>query len=1030
MVLTDIFIKRPVLSVVVSVLILLLGARAYFDLPLREYPEVEQAVITVTTGYPGASPDLMQGFITTPIAQAIATAEGVEYLVSKSAQGSSTVEAHLRLNSDSDASMVDIQAKLNQVKYLLPREANDPIILKSTGEQTAVLYMGFASEDLPTPAITDYLIRVVQPMLATVEGVASADIFGGQTLAMRLWLNPDRMAARGITASDVANAIRANNYQSAPGQMKGSYIVTNVVTNTDLMDVESFRNLVVKASDGSIVRLSDIGTIELGAQNYDQNALMEGKRAVYIAVTSTPSGNPLNIVRDVRALLPELERNMPPGMHVAIPFDISVFIQSAIDAVAHTLIEAILIVIVVIFLFLGSVRSVLIPMMTIPLSLIGAMFLMLTMGFSINLLTLLAMVMAIGLVVDDAIVVLENIFRHIEEGKPPVQAAMIGAREIVGPIIAMTITLAAVYAPIGFMTGVTGSLFKEFAFTLAGAVVISGIVALTLTPMMCSMILKEGMNDQGLAKRINNVFEKLEHFYSRRLKSTLNFRPVTLFFAFCVFASLPFLMNGARKELAPEEDQGVVVVATKAPQYANADYSMIFARQLEKMFQDVPEVRSTFILVGMGGPSAGFGGMLLDDWHARTRSAAEVQQDLQQKFNSIEGMQVFAFSLPPLPGGTGGFPFQMVVRSTDDYAAIFEKMEEIKKIAAESGMFMISDSDLDFSTPTVRLEIDREKANQMGITMSSIGDTLSLLLGGNFVNRFNMDGRSYDVIPQVPRGLRLSPEDLSRYFVRTASGSMVPISTVVSISMFTQPNILTQFNQLNSATFQAIPMPGVSMGDAVAYMESKVNEILPRGYSYDWLGDARQYVLEGNQLVVTFFFALLVIFLVLSAQFESFRDPLVILISVPLAISGALIPLFFGVASLNIYTQIGLVTLIGLISKHGILMVEFARKLQEEQGMDRRAAIEESARVRLRPILMTTSAMVAGLIPLVFASGAGAASRFSIGIVIVVGMLVGTLFTLFVLPAVYTVLASDHREARTSKRAQLIAALSPRAKEV
>lgn len=1020
---TDKFIKRPVFAFVFSTLILLLGLISAFNLPIRQFPQIEQAVITVSTGYPGASPELMQGFITTPIAQAIATAEGVEYLVSKSSQGVSTVEAHLRLNVDSNSSMVDIQTKLNQVKYILPQEANDPIILKSTGDISAIMYMGFASDTLSSASITDYLIRVIQPMLAAVPGVASAEIIGGQSLAMRLWIDPSKMAARNITATDIAQVIQANNYQAAPGQMKGSYILTNISTNTGLTSVEQFRNMVVKSVNGSVVRMRDIGTMELGAQDYGQSALMNGKQSVYIGVTATPVGNPLDIVREVREKLPELRKSMPPGMEVAIPFDVTVFINASIHEVAKTLGEAMIIVVVVIFLFLGSPRSVIIPLVTIPLSLVGAAFLMLAMGFSLNLLTLLAMVMAIGLVVDDAIVVVENVFRHIEHGKTPVQAAIVGAREIIGPIIAMTITLAAVYAPIGFMGGVTGSLFKEFAFTLAGAVIISGVVALTLSPMMCSLLLKEGMDKKGMAQAINHVFAKVERFYARRLEGTLKYRPVTLFFALGIFVSLYFLYAGAQQELAPEEDQGIVLVATKAPQYANLDYSMVYGRQVENIFNTMPEVASTFILVGMGGPNAGFGGMTLKDWSERSRSAKEIQTEIQGKVGSIAGESVFAFPLPSLPGSSGGLPVQMVIRSPQGYEVVFKALEQLKAEAMKSGMFMIADTDLNFNTPVVNLNIDHNKANQLGITMADIGTTLALMLGENYVNRFNLDGRSYEVVPQVRRSDRINPQSLTQYYVRTSEGAMVPLSTMITTTMSTSPDVLTQFNQMNSATFSAIPMPGVSMGEAVGFLERKAAEILPAGFTHDWLSDSRQYVHEGNQLIVALGLAIVVIFLVLAAQFESFRDPLVIMTSVPLAICGALFPLYFGAATLNIYTKIGLVTLVGLISKHGILMTEFANKAQVEHNLSKREAIEEAARVRLRPILMTTAAMVVGLVPLILSDGAGAASRFSIGVVIVSGMLIGTLFTLFVLPSVYTILAKDHRKAADSARNQQISEL-------
>jgi multidrug efflux pump len=1020
MVLTDIFIKRPVLALVVNLIVLLLGARALFDLPIRQYPRLETAVITVSTGYPGASPSLMQGFVTTPIAQAIASAEGVEYLVSHSGQSSSSVEAHLRLGADSSKAMTEIMSKVNEVKYLIPRESNDPIITKSTGERIALMYLGFASDELSIPAITDYLIRVVQPTLATVDGVASAEMIGGQTLALRVWLDPARMAARNITASDVAAALRANNYQSAPGQMKGVFTVTNIETNTDLSAVESFRALVVKQAEGGVVRLSDIGTVELGAGNYNQNALMDGKTAVYLGIRGTPTGNPLTIVKGVRAALADLERSKPPSLTIAAPYDATIFIQASIDEVVKTLVEAMAIVVVVIFLFLGTFRSVLIPVVTIPLSLIGAAFLMLAMGFSLNLLTLLAMVMAIGLVVDDAIVVVENVYRHIEEGLTPVQAAIKGAREIVGPVIAMTITLAAVYAPIGFMSGLTGTLFREFAFTLAGAVLISGFVAITLSPVMCSLFLKHGMNESGFARRVEVFFTRVENAYARRLSGTLDYRPVTALFAVVVLLSLWFLYSGAQKELAPEEDVGVIITASKGPAYANIDYTTAFARDVEKIFEAIPERRASFVLNGMGAPSDGFAGVALKTWDERTRSTKDIQPEIQQAVGKIEGQSVFSFLPPSLPGTQGGLPIQMVIRSTEDYESVWRAMDALKAAARESGLFMVTDSDLNFNTPLVRIDIDHDKAGTLGVTMQSIGDTLALLLGGNFVNRFTLAGRSYDVIPQVPREMRLTPDDLTRYYLRAAGGSLVPLANVADVRVESAPNALTQFNQMNSATFQALPFPGVSMGTAIAFLERKAAELLPRGYDYDYLSNARQFVQEGNTLLITFVFALLAIFLVLAAQFESLRDPLVILVSVPLAVCGALIPLFLGVASVNIYTQIGLVTLIGLISKHGILMTEFANQAQIDKGLDRRAAIELAARVRLRPILMTTVATVAGLLPLLLASGAGAASRFSIGLVIVVGMLVGTLFTLFVLPAVYTVLARDHAAHARSDRARQI----------
>ena len=1013
---TDIFIKRPVLSLVVSALILLIGFNAATKLGIRQYPRLSNTVVTVTTTYPGASPELMQGFITTPIEQAVAAAEGVDYVTSSSVQGTSTITVYVKLNFDANQALTEVLAKVNSVKYLIPKEANDPVILKTTGQTTAVMYIGFASDELGGSAISDYLTRVVQPILSTVDGVASADILGGQTFAMRLWLDPVRMAGRGVSADDVSNAIRANNFQAAAGQSKGFFIVSNVSTNTGLTDINQFKRMTVKAKDGALVRLEDIAQIQLGAQSTDASVSMNGSKAIFIGVQATPQGNPLNIVKGVRGLLPDIERNLPPSVKMEIAYDSTKFIQSSIDEVRDTLLEAVVIVVVVIFLFLGSFRSVLIPVVTIPLSLVGVCLIMLPLGFTFNLLTLLAMVLAIGLVVDDAIVVVENIHRHLEEGKSPVQASLQGAREIVGPVISMTITLAAVYAPIGFLGGLTGALFREFAFTLAGAVIVSGVIALTLSPMMCSALLK---NEEGgrFAKFIDRVFRSTTDRYGRMLDRSLDYRPVTAMFAVTILFLVGFMYMNTSKELAPEEDQGILFSVTKAPKYANLDYTDFYGTKLDKAFASFPETDLRFILNGTSGPSQGIAGMILKPWNERKKSSLVLKQPVQTEVNKVEGVQAFVFNLPPLPGGPGGLPVQMAMSTIGDFRQIYEEMNKLKDAARKSGLFIVADSDLDFNQPVVRVTVDRSKSNELGITMQQVGSALATMLGGNYVNRFNLEGRSYQVIPQVPRASRLSPEDLAKYYVTTPQGQQVPLSTLVSIETATDANALTRFNQLNSATFQAVPMPGVTVGQAVDFLEQQAKK-LPTGYNHSYLADARQYVQEGNQLAIAFGFALVIIYLVLAAQFESLRDPLVILISVPMAISGALLPLFFGVATINIYTQVGLLTLIGLISKHGILMVEFANELQLSERLERREAIERAARVRLRPILMTTAAMVAGLLPLLFASGAGAASRFSIGLVVVSGMTIGTLFTLFVLPAVYVVLATDHRAASQSSRAK------------
>ncbi|WP_395457570.1 multidrug efflux RND transporter permease subunit (plasmid) [Azospirillum melinis] len=1014
---TDIFIRRPVLSLVVSLLILLVGARALLELPIRQYPQLQNTVITVTTSYPGASPELMQGFIATPIEQAVSSAEGLDYLTSSSTQGQSVVTAYVRLNFDPNVAMTDVMAKVQQVKYQLPREANDPVILKSTGETTSILYMGFSSPELSGAAISDYLTRVVQPVLSTVEGVARAQILGGQTFAMRLWLDPVKMAARNISPADVSAAVTANNYQSAPGQTKGVFVISNVTANTGLTDVEQFRDMVVKAKDGALVRMRDIATVELSSKSFDASVAMNGQQAIFIGVDSTPTGNPLNIVADIRKMEPELRRNLPPNMNMEIVYDSTRFIQASIDEVVKTLLEAVAIVIVVIFLFLGSLRSVLIPVVTIPLSIVGAATFMLALGFSLNLLTLLAMVLAIGLVVDDAIVVVENIHRHIEHGKSKVAASLIGAREIIGPVISMTITLAAVYAPIGLLGGLTGALFREFAFTLAASVIVSGVVALTLSPMMCSVILKEGEPGR-FAAFLDRQFERLAGWYERRLHGMLDYRAATLLFAVGILLSVGYLFANTMSELAPEEDQGILFGISKGPQYANLDYIDSFGKQIDETFAAFPETDTRFILTGLPTLNQGFAGMILKPWAERKRTAKELQPLAQAELGKVTGINVFLVSPPALPGSTGGLPVQMVISSPGDYRTIFDAIERIKDAATKSGMFIVTDSDLQYDSPVVRLKIDRAKAADLGLTMQSVSSTLSVLVGGNYVNRFNLNGRSYEVIPQVPRAERLTPESLTNYYVTSGSGAQIPLSTVVSVETAVEPNALNKYNQLPSATFSAVPMPGVSMGQVVDFLEEQARTQLPAGFNHAYLSESRQFVTEGSQLMITFAFALIVIYLVLAAQFESLRDPLVILVSVPMSICGALLPLFFGVATMNIYTQVGLVTLIGLISKHGILLVEFAREMQLNEGVDRRTAIEHAARVRLRPILMTTAAMVVGLLPLLTAAGAGAASRFSIGLVIVSGMLIGTLFTLFVLPAVYTLLAKDHYAASRSSRAE------------
>ncbi|WP_425930102.1 MexW/MexI family multidrug efflux RND transporter permease subunit [Pseudomonas sp. NyZ201] len=1005
---TDLFVRRPVLALVVSALITLMGLFDLGKLPIRQYPLLESSTITITTEYPGASAELMQGFVTQPITQAVSSVEGIDYLASSSMQGRSTITLRMTLNRDPTQALTQAMAKVNQVRYRLPEKAYDPVVELSAGDSTAVAYVGFSSETLSIPELSDYLSRVVEPQFSGIDGVVKVQTFGGQNLAMRLWLDSERMAGRGVTASDVAEAVRRNNYQATPGQVRGQYVLADIRVDTDLTSVEAFRDLIVRNDGRDLVRLRDIGSVELSAAMTQTSATMDGKPAVHLGLFPTPSGNPLVIVDGIRKLLPQIQQTLPPGVKVALAYETARFIDASIKEVLHTLLEAMLIVVAVIWLCLGSLRSVAIPVLAIPLSMLGAAALMLFFGFSLNLLTLLAMVLAIGLVVDDAIVVVENVHRHIEEGQTPVTAALAGAREIAGPVVAMTLTLAAVYAPIGLMGGLTGTLFREFALTLAGAVIISGIVALTLSPVMSSLLLKPGQQEGPMARLAEKVFGGLAGGYGRLLEQSLARRWISGGIAVLVCLSLPWLYLQAQRELAPPEDQAAVLAAIKAPQYASLEYAEHFNARLDRVMKAIPETTDTWIINGTDGPASSFGGINLSAWGDRQRSAAQVQAELQQAVGEVEGSSIFAFQVASLPGSSGGLPVQMVLRSAQDYPLLYQTMEGLKQRARESGLFVVVDSDLDYNNPLVSLNVDRAKAASLGIGMQAIGDSLAVLVGEQYINRFALYGRSYDVIPQSIQDQRLTPQALARQYVRADDGQLLPLSSVVHMDIGVAPNRLLQFDQQNASTLQAIPAPGVSQGQAVAFLEQLASE-LPPGFSHDWQSESRQYVQEGLALMWAFLAALVVIYLVLAAQYESLVDPLIILVTVPLSICGALLPLAMGWATLNIYTQIGLVTLIGLISKHGILMVAFANEIQVRDNLGRGEAIIRAAQVRLRPVLMTTAAMTFGVVPLLFASGAGANSRFGLGVVIVCGMLVGTLFTLFVLPTLYSWLARDHR---------------------
>jgi len=1018
---TDIFIRRPVLSTVVSLAILVLGLRSINLLPVREYPETQNAVVTVMTVYTGADPALVSGFITTPLENSIAQAGGIDYLTSSSTQSVSTITATLRLNYDANKALTEINTKVNAVVNQLPKEAQQPVISISTGEDIGALIIGFYSADLPPNKITDYLIRVVQPKLQAVQGVQTAEILGKQEFALRAWLDPDKMAAHGVTATDVSAALAANNFIAALGRTQGQMVTVNLAAATGLHTVDEFRHLVIKSVNGAIVRLGDVANVTLGAENYDASVRFDGKQAVFMSIKVAPNANLLSVADQVRTVFPEIQKQLPQGLAGRIVYDATEYVNSSIREVVTTLIEALAIVTLVIFLSLGSLRSVAIPTVAIPLSLVGAFFIMLAFGYTINLITLLALVLAIGLVVDDAIIVVENVHRHMEEGVPVMQAAVMGARELGGPIIAMTVVLIAVYVPIGFMGGLTGTLFTEFAFTLAGSVVVSAVIALTLSPMMCSRFFKAvppGGQEPRFTAFIDRSFNKLRSYYERLLHASLSTLPVVVVFALIILASNYFLFKISRSELAPEEDQGFFMAMLTAAPDATLEQTQLYTQQAYNLLKPIPEIAHLFQVEGFFGLNSGFMGIVLDPWDERARTAKVLQPEIQNKLATIAGAQAVAFPPPSLPGAGQGLPVQFVINTTEDFSRLNEVSLALKDKAEASGMFMFIESDLKIDKPQVSLEIDRDKAAQMGLTMSDIGGALGAMLGGNYVNYFTISGRSYKVIPQVSQRERLTADQLSGYYLTSASGDPVPLSTVAKLTTSVVPQSINHFQQLNSATISGVPAMGMTQGQALETLAGLAKEILPQGYGVDYAGQSRQFMQESTALLVTFFFALIIIFLALAAQFESFRDPIIVLISVPMSLCGALIFISLGIggASLNIYTEVGLVTLIGLISKHGILIVQFAND-QQRAGRGKREAIEEAASIRLRPILMTTAAMVLGVMPLVFATGAGAAGRYNMGLVITTGIAIGTLFTLFVVPAMYLLLATDHARQKAKQAA-------------
>ncbi len=1016
---TDIFIRRPVLAIVVSLVIIIAGIQAALTLNVRQYPRSDNAAVTVTTVYVGASADLVRGFITTPLERAIAAADGIDYMQSQSSQGLSTITVRLKLNYDPTKALAEISSKVDQVRGDLPPDAQIPVInVESADSSFASAYLSFSSNILRQNEITDYLVRAVQPRLTAVPGVQRADILGARTFALRAWLKPDRMAAYNISASDVRQALASNNYLSAPGMTKGSLIQVNLTANTDLRSVRDFKRLVVREKDGAVVRLEDIADVSLGAESYDTSVHYSGQTAVFMGIYTLPNANSIDVVKRIRTEMAQIQKELPTGIKATIAYDATDYINNAIHEVVDTLLETLVIVMVIIFLFLGSFRSVLVPIVAIPVSLIGGVFLMQAFGFTINLLTLLAIVLSVGLVVDDAIVVVENVERHLRAGRTPYESAILGARELVGPIIAMTLTLAAVYAPIGLQGGLTGSLFREFAFTLAGAVLISGVVALTLSPMMSAKLLTADAEHHWLPAHINAGFEKVRSLYGRILSNVLSARSAVYAVWIVLTLLVPLLWMFSPQELAPAEDQGVIFGIVDAPSNATLDQTSQFTAAANKAFMSEPETKFTFQITN---PSGGFGGMVLKPWDQRKRTVFQILPDVAAKLHAIPGIRMFPVTPPALPGGSQ-FPIEFVIASTANTSQVLAIAQKVRDAALASHKFAYGPTlDTKIDQPQSEIVFDRDKVAAMGLNLQQVGADISSMLGGNYVNRFNIEGRSYKVIPQIERIGRLNPSQLEKIYVTGPGGKLIPLSTIATIKNTVQPRSLNRFQQLNAVTLSGVYMG--SLDDGLKFLETQAKKVMPKGYVIDYTGESRQLRQEGgNKFFMTFGLALALIFLVLAAQFNSFRDPFIILLgSVPLALFGALLFTFIRMpnpnvpfftshfsTTLNIYSKVGLVTLVGLIAKNGILIVEFANVLQR-QGRAKLAAVHEAAMTRLRPVLMTTAATIAGHFPLTLVTGAGAAARNSIGLVLVGGMAIGTFFTLFVVPALYMLIAKDHK---------------------
>jgi multidrug efflux pump len=1002
---TDIFIKKPVLAVVINLIILAVGWRSISALAVRQYPRLESSAIVITTAYVGASAETVRGFITTPVEQAVSAIDGIDYIESMSHAGVSVVTVHLRLNHSSNDALAEISARLNQVRSTLPPDAEAPAVdIQRTDKPYATFYISFTSDQLSLMQLDDYLVREIQPELQTIAGVQRVGVEGRRELAMRIWLDAAKMESLDITPREVWDSLSRNNFLAAVGRTKGRDVQVDLLTDTDLKAAPEFESLIVRDREGTMVRLKDIARVELGSEEPTGQAGFNGKPAVWLSVWPLPRANELEVAALLKKRIEELRPSLPASVEMTLAYDGTYYMDHAIKEITRTLMETVAIVSLVVFLFMGSLRTVLVPLVAMPVSLVGACIAMLLFGFSLNLLTILALVLSVGLVVDDAIVVVENVERHIRAGRAKLEAALIGAKELFAPIISMTITLAAVYTPIGFQSGLTGMLFREFAFTLASAVVISGIVAVTLSPIMSAWMVPAGGKEGWFTRFVNKLFDRLRDLYERALGVALR-----AWWAFaiaavviCVFA--PPLYRASKKELAPTEDEGIVFAVVQTAPDATLDYTVRGFQKVADAFMSVKEAKFFFQVADMalGG---GFGGIQTVDWDKRTRTTEPIQVEVIGKLMGIQDVRSIAIRPAPLPGA-GQFDVELMVTSSQEAPDMEKYVGQIIGAGYASKKFVYVDSDLKIDLPQTRIEIDRKRVADLGLDMADVGRDLAVLLSGGYVNRFNYAGRSYKVIPQVGDDQRRTPEQLLQLKVRTHDGGSVSLRSLVKLRTETAPRVLTRFQQRNSAKVYGVVAPGVTKEEALSALEAAAKQIVPPGYAIDYAGESRQMRTEGATLLSTLGFAIGLIYLVLAAQFGSFRDPLIVLLgSVPLALTGALLFTASGATTINIYSQVGLITLVGLVAKNGILIVEFANHMQE-QGMSKLEAVQHAASTRLRPILMTSAATVFGHFPLVLVTGAGAEARNSIGIVLVSGMAISTIFTLFVVPSIYMLLAS------------------------